>query len=405
MANPVVITGYGIVSSIGMNADDVLNSLIGGRSGIGAITRFETIHKGKLPLAEVKHSNEELMEVCSLRSNRKYTRTALLGIAAARQAAEMAGFRPGQALRTGLISANTVGGMDLSENFYPQFLENPAKGRLRDVAGHDCGESTEAIAEYLGVSDYVTTISTACSSSANSMMLGAEMIKAGMLDRVIAGGTDAVTRFTLNGFNTLMILDKEGCRPFDENRAGLTIGEGAAFLVLETEEQALKQGKTIYGVLSGYGNANDAYHQTASSPDGTGATLAMGKALAMSALLPSDISYINVHGTGTANNDLSEGVAVQKIFGEKVPSFSSTKSFTGHTLGAAGAIEAVISLLSINHHCIFPNLRWSTPMKELYIRPVTSLIRDVAVEHVISNSFGFGGNNSSLLFSKYNPIP
>ena len=233
-------------------------------------------------------------------------------------------------------------------------------------------------------------------------MLGAELIKAGMLDRVIAGGTDAVTRFTLNGFNTLMILDKEGCRPFDENRAGLTIGEGAAFLVLEAEELAIKQNKKAYGIISGYANANDAYHQTASSPEGTGASMAMSGALEMSRLRPADISYINVHGTGTQNNDLSEGAAVQKIFGDLVPPFSSTKTYTGHTLGAAGAIEAVISLLSIQHHCIFPNLRWNTPMKELKIRPVAELIKDIDVRHVMSNSFGLGGNNSSLIFSDVN---
>ena len=402
MANPIVITGYGMISSIGMDAEEALNSLISGKSGIGGITQFETIHKGRLPLAEVKQSNGELKMNCGLQSKKKYTRTTLLGIAAARQAAELAGLKLDKALKTGLISATTVGGMDCSEDFYPLFLGNPSKGKLADVINHDCGESTEAIAGYLGVFDFMTTISTACSSSANAIMLGAEMLKAGMLDRVIAGGTDAVTRFTLNGFYTLMILDKDGCKPFDENRAGLTIGEGAAFLVLETSERALRQGKPIYGVLSGYGNANDAYHQTASSPDGTGAALAMDKAIKMSGFLPENISYINVHGTGTQNNDLSEGMAVQKIFGEKVPPFSSTKSFTGHTLGAAGAIEAVISLLAINHHCVFSNLRWQTPMKELRICPVTSIRQNVAVEHVLSNSFGFGGNNSSLIFSKYN---
>jgi len=401
MGNRIVITGYGIVSSIGINEGEVLDSLSSGHSGIGGITRFETIHKGRLPLAEVKLSNQELVDHCGLRSGKNYTRTSLLGIAAAIQAAAMAGYTTGQNLRTGLISATTVGGMDRTENFYPLFLENPSKGRLREVVNHDCGDSTEKIAGFLGISDFTTTISTACSSSANSVMLGAELIKAGMLDRVIAGGTDAVTRFTLNGFNTLMILDKDGCRPFDENRAGLTIGEGAAFLVLEPEEPAVKNGKTIYGILSGYGNANDAYHQTASSPEGTGASMAMKKALEMGGLLPADISYINVHGTGTQNNDLSEGMAVQKIFGENVPPFSSTKSFTGHTLGAAGAIEAVISLLSIQQDTIFPNLRWSTPMKELYIRPVTGMIRNAGVKHVISNSFGFGGNNSSLVLSKY----
>jgi len=403
MGNRIVITGYGIVSSIGMDAGEVLESLILGRSGIGGITMLETIHKNRLPLAEVKCRNEELLDVCGLGSGRNYTRTSLLGIVAAKQAAVMAGAGSGQKMRTGLISATTVGGMDRTEDFYPLFLENPSKGKLREVVNHDCGDSTEKIAGILGISDFITTISTACSSSANSIMLGAEMIRAGMLERVIAGGTDAVTRFTLNGFNTLMILDKDGCRPFDENRSGLTIGEGAAFVVLESEETALTQGKPIYGLLSGYGNANDAYHQTASSPEGTGASLAMKQALDLGGLKPDDISYINVHGTGTQNNDLSEGIAIQKIFGEKVPPFSSTKSFTGHTLGAAGAIEAVISLLSIQHDAVFPNLSWSTPMKELYITPVTELMRNAGVEHVLSNSFGFGGNNSSLILSKYIP--
>ena len=398
----VVVTGYGIVSSIGMNAGEVLRSLLDGISGIGEITRFDTIYKGKLPLAEVKRSNAELLEHLGLKNKKNYSRTSLLGMAAARQAAGMAGIKPGQSLRTGLISANTVGGMDRTEDFYPLFLENNSKGRISEVATHDCGDSTEKIGEYLGVRDFITTISTACSSSANAVMLASEMIKAGLIDRVIAGGTDAVTRFTLNGFNTLMILDKTGCRPFDEERAGLTIGEGAAFLVLESEELAIREGREIIGLVSGYGNANDAYHQTASSPEGIGAGLAMAKALEMGCIKPAIVSYINVHGTGTQNNDLSEGIAVQKLFGDTVPPFSSTKSYTGHTLGAAGAIEAVISLLSVQNSCIFPNLRWATPMKELYIRPVTSLLRNIPVEHVLSNSFGFGGNNSSLLLSKYN---
>jgi 3-oxoacyl-[acyl-carrier-protein] synthase-1 len=209
-----------------------------------------------------------------------------------------------------------------------------------------------------------------------------------------------VTRFTLNGFNTLMILDKAGCRPFDENRAGLTLGEGAAFLVLEAEDVVMKEGKQPLAVVSGYGNANDAFHQTASSPDGTGAFLAMSSALAMSGLHPGDISYINVHGTGTQNNDLSEGIAMERIFGTKVPPFSSTKSYTGHTLGAAGAVEAVISVLAIKHGIIFPNLNFSTPMKELKITPVFKVQKDRDIRHVLSNSFGFGGNNSTVIISK-----
>jgi 3-oxoacyl-[acyl-carrier-protein] synthase-1 len=301
----------------------------------------------------------------------------------------------------GLISATTVGGMDRSEFFYQEFLQNDSKGKLMDIVNHDCGDSTERIARYFGIKGFTTTISTACSSSANAIMFGAELIKSGKLGCVIAGGTDSITKFTINGFNTLMILDKNGCKPFDENRAGLTLGEGAAFLVLESEERAFRDGKTILSELTGYGNANDAYHQTASSPEGTGATLAMQKALTMSGLPASKIGYINVHGTGTQNNDLSEGIALQKIFGEQAPPFSSTKSFTGHTLGAAGSVEAVISILAIRNRMIFPNLNFTTPMKELNIRPEKDLIRDTEIHHVLSNSFGFGGNNSTLIFSKF----
>jgi 3-oxoacyl-[acyl-carrier-protein] synthase-1 len=331
---------------------------------------------------------------------KNFTRTALLGMKAAKEAIESAGITDMSAYRTGLISATTVGGMDRSEDFYASYLSDPKKGRMIDIVNHDCGDSTERIASLLGISDFVTTISTACSSSVNALMFGSNLIKTGQLDRVIVGGNDSVTKFTLNGFNTLMILDKTGCHPFDENRAGLTLGEGAAFLVLESEEVVMKEHKAVLAEVSGYGNANDAYHQTASSPDGTGAFLAMTKAIAMSGLKPEDISYINVHGTGTQNNDLSEGVAIERVFGNHVPPFSSTKGYTGHTLGAAGAVEAVISVLSLQHQVIFPNLNFSTPMKELHISPVKNLQKQVELKHVLSNSFGFGGNNSAVILSK-----
>jgi len=400
MADKVYITGIGIISAIGNNVENLEKSLLAERSGIGEISLFPSIHKGKIPLAEVKLSNQQLVELCGAKSDRFLTRTSLLGMIAAREALVKSGVNLEDGYKTGLISATTVGGMDRSEGFFHKYISNPAKGRLRDIVNHDCGDSTERIAQFSGISDFVTTISTACSSSANSLMLGARLIKSGVLDRVIAGGTDSVTRFTLNGFNTLMILDKEGCKPFDENRAGLTIGEGAAFLVLESEELVKKMNKNVLAEFTGYGNANDAYHQTASSPEGKGAMLAMFKALQVSGLNPSNISYINVHGTGTQNNDLSEGIAIEKIFGSAIPPFSSTKSFTGHTLGASGAIEAVISILAMKNHCLFPNLNWTTPMKELSMQPIKKIMKNVEVNHVLSNSFGFGGNNSTLILSK-----
>jgi len=399
MSKRVFITGIGIISSIGNNAGETLSSLLSGKTGIGPITLLKTSLRGKFPLAEVKKPNEGLLEMVGQPGKKNFTRTALLGMIAAREALESAGITNIRAYHTGLVSATTVGGMDRSEKFYEQFVLDNRKGRLIDIVNHDCGDSTYRIAEYTGIRDFITTISTACSSSANAIMLAAQMIKAGMVDRVVAGGTDSVTKFTLNGFNTLMILDKDHCKPFDENRNGLTLGEGAAFLVLESEDLVIRDNKTVLCELTGYANANDAFHQTASSPDGTGAWLAMNGAITMSKLNPGQIDYINVHGTGTQNNDLSEGIAMERVFGEHVPPFSSTKSFTGHTLGAAGGVEAVLSVLAIRHGLIYPNLNFSTPMKELKIQPVKELVRNRKVKHVLSNSFGFGGNNSTLIFS------
>lgn len=399
MSDHVYITGIGIVTSIGNNVKETVSSLLEGRSGIGDITLFPTIHRGIIPVAEVKSSNAVLADRAGYAGRNDFTRTSLLGILAASEAARMANISKEDGLRTGLISATTVGGMDRSESFYADFLADPAKGKLRDVVNHDCGDSTERIADHLGVRGYVTTVSTACSSSVNALMTGCGLIRNGLLDRVIVGGADSLTRFTLNGFNTLMILDKTGCHPFDADRAGLTLGEGAAFLVLESADAVERSGKTVLARVKGYGNANDAYHQTASSPEGTGAFLAMSKAMEMSGLNPGSIDYINVHGTGTQNNDLSEGIAMKRIFGDPVPRFSSTKGFTGHTLGAAGAVEMVISILSLQHQTLWPNLGFRQPIPELGMIPVTKTT-PAAVHNVLSNSFGFGGNNSSVILGK-----
>jgi 3-oxoacyl-[acyl-carrier-protein] synthase-1 len=221
-----------------------------------------------------------------------------------------------------------------------------------------------------------------------------------MLERAVAGGADALSLFTINGFNSLMILSDEFCRPFDGRRKGLNLGEGAGYVVLESEKSLMKSGKEPLAELTGYGNACDAFHQTASSADGQGACLAMTKALETAGLAPSDVDYINVHGTGTVNNDLSEGTAIARIFGKDVPPFSSTKAYTGHTLAAAGGIEAVFSVLALQHKVVFPNLHFGEPMPELRMQPVTQWGTGKQLKHVLSNSFGFGGNNSSLLFSK-----
>ena len=316
---------------------------------------------------------------------------------AAKEAVQHSGIDTSDGLRTGIISSTTVAGMGKTEMYYKELFEKDDHLDVLDT--HDCGDSTERIADFLGNVDYVTTISTACSSAANAIMLGCRMIKNGLLDRAVVGGVDALSKFTFNGFNTLMILDKEWCKPFDENRKGLNLGEGAAFLVIESEEALKKRNGKALAEIIGYANTNDAYHQTASSPEGYGAQLAIEQALKMSGLKPGDIDYINMHGTGTPNNDLSEGTAVKAVFGNHIPKFSSTKAFTGHTLAASASIEAVISVLSIQNGMIFPNLNFKTPIAELGMVPETTVVK-MPVNTVLSNSFGFGGNCSSLIFKK-----
>ena len=232
-------------------------------------------------------------------------------------------------------------------------------------------------------------------------MLGARLILQGTLDRVLVGGSDALSGFTTDGFRSLMIYDDQWCRPFDESRAGLNLGEGAGFLLLEGEKSLELTGNKPICDVSGWANAADAYHQTASSPDGKGATLAIESAIRRAGIGSDQISYVNAHGTGTKNNDHSESVALRNVFGDRIPPFSSTKAFTGHTLAAAGAIEAVFSVLAIQHNLIFPNLNYRTPIAETGLVPATRLETGVEVDAVLSNSFGFGGNNSSLVLTKY----
>jgi 3-oxoacyl-(acyl-carrier-protein) synthase len=398
MSSPVFVVGLGAISAIGNNVAECLTALETEAVGIGEIKNLQTVHRGKLPVAEVTLTNEQLATRSGLPAT--ISRTALLSMLAAKEAVDDAAIQNISSLRTGFISANSVGGMDKSEDFFAEFLADNTKGKLRNVVNHECGAVTELVADKLGIKNYITTISTACSSSANAIFLAARLIKHNMLDVVVAGGTDALTKFTLNGFNTLMILDQQFCKPFDENRKGLNLGEGAGYVVLVSEKVMASLKKEAYCTLSGYANANDAYHQTASSPDGTGSFLAMTGALEKSGLKPSDIDYINLHGTGTQNNDIAEGTAIKRLFAERYPKMSSTKSFTGHTLGACGGLEAVFSALAIKHGIIYPNLRLETPMVDLPFVPERKFLQNVTVKNVMSNSFGFGGNCSSLIFSK-----
>ena len=395
MDKNIVITGEGIISAIGNDKAAVLQSLLDGRSGIVEMKHLHSSHH-ELPVGEVQLSNDEMKAMLALPIEEQTSRTSLMGMLAVRQAlaeAQLPETAP-KNRRVVLISGTTVGGMDITEQYYDSFATSDE--HLDCLKKHDCGSSTEEIAAMFGISE-CTTISTACSSAANALILGANLLKTGQADLVIAGGSEALTRFHLNGFNSLMILDHEPCRPFDAQRAGLNLGEGAAFVVMETEASARERGADIHAWLTGYGNACDAFHQTASSDNGEGAYRAMTEALEMAQLKPEDIDYVNAHGTGTPNNDLSESAALKRVFAEKMPLISSTKAFTGHTTSASGSIETVICLLAMQHHFVPANLRWEHQIPD-GITPTTG-VKDVTLKHVVCNAFGFGGNDSSLILS------
>ena len=397
MGKGVAITGMGIISSIGNTVEENYQSLLKKTPGISKIEGISTIHKDHIKVGEIKISNENLSDLLNLPSSNNYSRTALLAEVAAKEALKNAGIRDVNFYNTGLISATSVGGMDLTEKYFYSLFEEEKNRKY--IESHSAGDSSTKIANSLGITGFVSTISTACSSAANSIMLGARMIKAGKLDRVIVGGADCLSKFTINGFKTLMILSETNCRPFDANRTGLNLGEAAAFLVLESDACVKADNKKVLGYVSGYANANDAFHQTASSVDGEGATLAMKKALKVAGLSSGDIDYINAHGTATENNDASESQAIRRVFGDNLPKVSSTKAYTGHTLAAAAAIEAVYSVMALQNNLVFPNLNFETPIEETNIIPEMELLQK-DIQHVLSNSFGFGGNCSTLIFSK-----
>lgn len=436
MGDRIAITGAGIISAIGAGKEETLRSLLACRSGIGPLHHLRTSHA--LPCGEVSMSDDELKSILGIPDDKQIARTSLLGIYAVREALRQASsesdpeqkemplspnfqlnaigkasaipnsFQELKKQKIALVSGTTVGGMDVTERIFLNVLRSDEFNEYLKL--HTCGSSTRDIADYFGIFDSLTTTSTACSSAANSLILAARLIRSGREDVVVAGGAECLTKYHLNGFNSLMILDSEPCRPFDASRAGLNLGEGAGFLVLESQAHAQARGAEPLAFLDGYGNACDAFHQTASSPDGDGAYKAMNEAIAMAGLEPRDIDYVNAHGTGTVNNDESESRALKRTFGEGMPTVSSTKSFTGHTTSASGGIESVICLLAMLNGFIPVNLGWKTPFEGGIIPYVdtpanqgsgcASSDRKVQLEHVLCNSFAFGGNDTSLLFSR-----
>jgi 3-oxoacyl-(acyl-carrier-protein) synthase len=393
----VFVTGIGIVSAVGTSLAENRAALRAGKSGISRKPSIPSRYSGVLPFGAIFSGTDDLREKFRI-DNPAVTRTSLLALHAFSDAIGDAGLTDA-AIRdpgTALVGATTVGGMCLTDEMYRDTKQSCDDSPY--VGSYDAASVNLFLHARYRMTGFATTINTACSSSANAIQYGARLVRNGLAKTAVVGGADSLAKFTINGFNALQILAPDVCRPFDRDRAGLNLGEGAAFLVLEGE--AATEGKTRYAELTGWCNRNDAFHPSAMSPGGDGPYLAMQGALRSAGLRAAAIDYINSHGTGTENNDEAESRAMARLFDEPPP-FSSTKAFTGHTLGAAGAIEAIYSILAIRHQEVYANLNFQHPIPGIGLRPVETY-RSNSVRHAMSNSFGFGGNCTSLIFSNVN---
>jgi 3-oxoacyl-[acyl-carrier-protein] synthase II len=390
----VVVTGMGVVSAAGWTLDETWEAIAAGRSGLRALSLFESQRCGKLPVGEV---TGDPAARSGLRSG---SRSDHLAVWAARQAYIDAGLGAASfaADRGAVVLGALTGGMMFTE----EFLTRLHRGQGADAQHLDdraCCNSADRIAEIFGLGGFRTTVSNACASGGAALGLGCDLIEAGEADIVLAGGVDSLNRVVLNGFNSLMLVSPDGCRPFDAERKGMSVGEGAGVLVLESEEHALARGARVRAWLAGRGNTCDAHHVSAPQPEGRGLHEAMRLALAGAGLPPAAVDYINAHGTGTADNDPVEARAICALFGATPPAVSSTKRFFGHTLAAAGAIEAIVTVLALERQAIPPNLGLRTVDPKIPLAPVVEY-RPAQLAVAMSTSLGFGGNNSAVLFRR-----
>src|SRR5688572_8809497 len=396
----LAVTGLGIICSIGRNQEEVWRSIRESRAGIGKLTRFPRETFPTDIAAEVGADLDAMLPV-SGRKARRMSRTDLLAVIAAREAIEQANASSSSPLRLGraIVSTGTsTGGLLEGEEFYFKRL---VVGRRRAPASKVLQQPTsgpsDAVANVFGLGGGVVSNATACASAGAAIGMAADYLRSRHADVALAGGSDALCRLTYSGFNVLQAVDPNPCTPFGAQRKGITLGEGAAYLVLERWDDAVARGATILAEMSSYGASCDAHHPTAPAEDGRGAEGAIRTALRASGL-PS-VDYINAHGTGTLLNDSSETRAIQAAVGDAVP-VSSSKSYFGHTLGAAGGVEAVISVLALLNQIAPPTLRLTDVAADCSLDYVPHTPRPMPMASVLSNTFGFGGSNVSLLFRR-----
>ncbi len=391
----VAVTGIGVVSALGPDAKSFEAGLRAGRSGIRPLTLFDTAGFRARLAAQAPDPTPPVDDARLATASRPDR----FGLQAAFEAVAAAGLDAHALADAAVIFGTGTGGLTSTEAFV-----KAGDGDASLLIAHQPASVTDLVARHLGVHGPRTTIMTACSSSATAIGYAADRIRLGHVDVALAGGAEGLTRLTYAGFGCLRATapGDEPCRPFDAERKGLTLGEGAAVLVLEDFDRARARGATILAVVAGWGITADAHHMTAPHPEGEGAARAMRMALDDARLSADAIGYINAHGTGTPHNDAAETLAIKSVLGARAPSVpvSSIKSMVGHTLGAAGAIEAAASVLSLARGFLPPTVNLRTPDPAFGLDYVPGAAREIEVAAILSNSFAFGGNNTVLAFSR-----
>ncbi|MCC6749522.1 MAG: beta-ketoacyl-[acyl-carrier-protein] synthase family protein [Deltaproteobacteria bacterium] len=395
-----VVTGLGVVSALGSGASALSLALREARSGIGPLTLFDPAPYGARVAGQAPAPGTRFLG----RTPRSASRADRFALDAAAEALAEAQLPEATLEASAVVLGTGAGGAELAEGYLAGLrLRGERHTPVSQLAHQPPASSTDLVGNTFGSHGPRLSLMTACSSSATAIGVALDWIRVGRAECVITGGTDALCALTFGGFTTLRALDPEACRPFHRQRRGLTLGEGAAILVLEEAEAARKRGARTRGEIAGYGVSADAHHLTAPHPDGRGAVHAMQRALADAELEAAEVDYVNAHGTGTPQNDLAEARAIRAVFGElssRVP-VSSTKAMTGHPLGAAGAIEAVVCLLALEEQLLPATLRLDDPDPACPLDLVPLQPRSASLGVVLSNSFAFGGNNTALVLRRW----
>lgn len=394
-----VITGIGVICSIGKDREHFWEGLEGGRCGIGAISLFDTSQYRVKIAAQV--ADEDIDPAVS--SGRRLSRGDILGLMALREAVRHAGidFENENPLKVSVVIGGGSGGLLSAEHFKRTLLSGKRPGPTLLVP-FSSSSFTDLVALECNSKGVRTTISTACSSSSTSIGLAGELVRKGQADVVISGGTESLSETTFSGFSSLRAVDEQPCRPFDRDRKGISLGEGAALFIIEERDRAIKRKAEIFAEVAGYGITGDAHHVTAPEPNGIGVSRALIMALTSAGMSMDEIGYINAHGTGTQANDLAETNAIKKTFGERARAIpvSSTKSMIGHCLGAAGALEAAAALLPLYRGIIPPTANYRNRDPQCDLDYVPEPVRRM-VNGVISLSLAFGGNNTALVLRRF----